>query len=345
VVLVWVATASIVSAGRWLLGQIVDFAKRRFLSPERVLLVGATDASLDAIHAQVTVREGMEVVGRVLLDAESVDIWTALREAMPDTVVLTGELGREAFQDVVHAASVAGSRLLSVTFDRFGSLRPNEVWWGGTRVTELSLPELTAPQLAVKRLVDVVGAALGLVVLAPLFLIIAALIRLTSPGPVVFRQLRIGLGGELFWMYKFRTMQVDADEMKSELTHLNASGDPRLFKIPDDPRVTRLGRRLRAWSLDELPQLVNVIRGEMSLVGPRPFFECDLEDYRDEHFCRLAARPGMTGLWQVRGRSSILDFEEVVRLDLEYVYQWSLVRDAAILLQTLPAVLRRAGAQ
>jgi len=129
------------------------------------------------------------------------------------------------------------------------------------------------------------------------------------------------------------------------MEHMNASGDSRLFKIPDDPRITRVGAFLRRWSIDELPQLWNVLKGDMSLVGPRPFFEADLEDYRDHHFSRLSAKPGLTGLWQVKGRSDILDFDEVVRLDLEYVYSWSLYLDVSIVMQTLPAVLRRTGAR
>ena len=143
---------------------------------------------------------------------------------------------------------------------------------------------------------------------------------------------------------KFRTMRRGADGEKDGLAHLNQTGDSRLFKIPDDPRVTRVGAFLRRWSLDELPQLVNVFRGEMSLVGPRPFFPQDLHDYQDHHFLRLGTRPGITGLWQVRGRSDINDFEEVVALDREYIDTWSSWLDLKILVMTLPAVFRRRGA-
>jgi lipopolysaccharide/colanic/teichoic acid biosynthesis glycosyltransferase len=135
-----------------------------------------------------------------------------------------------------------------------------------------------------------------------------------------------------------------ADAAKSSVAHLNDSGDPRLFKIPNDPRVTAIGRWFRRWSLDELPQLWNVLVGDMSLVGPRPFFRSDLELYHLHHFARLGAKPGITGLWQVSGRSEIVDFEEVVALDTTYVREWSLLVDLKILLRTLPAVLRRRGA-
>jgi lipopolysaccharide/colanic/teichoic acid biosynthesis glycosyltransferase len=139
-------------------------------------------------------------------------------------------------------------------------------------------------------------------------------------------------------------MRVGADAEKKSLAHLNRTGDKRLFKIEDDPRVTRVGSLLRKWSLDELPQLWNVLRGDMSLVGPRPFFESDLEDYEAHHYRRLGARPGVTGLWQIGGRSAVVDFEEVVRLDRQYIEQWSIWLDISILLRTLPAVLRRGGA-
>jgi len=175
-------------------------------------------------------------------------------------------------------------------------------------------------------------------------LAIALAIKLDSPGPVLFGQMRVGLGGRRFRMLKFRTMRNGADAQKGSVAHLNHTGDSRLFKIPNDPRVTRLGRVLRRWSLDELPQLWNVLVGDMSLIGPRPFFEADLLGYEDHHFRRLGAKPGITGLWQVRGRSSVVDFEQVVRLDREYIEDWSLWLDLQILAGTVPAVLRRSGA-
>ena len=159
-----------------------------------------------------------------------------------------------------------------------------------------------------------------------------------------FSQERVGLGGRVFRFHKFRTMRQGADGEKAGMAHLNHTGDPRLFKIPNDPRVTRVGALLRPWSLDELPQLWNVLVGDMALVGPRPFFESDLAAYRDHHFSRLGAKPGITGMWQVNGRSDVVDFEEVVRLDRQYIDQWSLSLDFQIMAQTVPAVFRRTGA-
>jgi len=173
---------------------------------------------------------------------------------------------------------------------------------------------------------------------------IAIIVKLDSPGPVLFAQKRVGLGGRAFRMLKFRTMRDGADSEQAGVASLNRSEDSRLFKIADDPRVTRVGRVMRRWSVDELPQLANVLRGDMSLVGPRPFFESDLDDYEAHHFRRLAVPPGLTGLWQVSGRSDIVDFEEVVRLDRYYIEHWSLALDFRILARTLPTVVSRKGA-
>jgi exopolysaccharide biosynthesis polyprenyl glycosylphosphotransferase len=214
----------------------------------------------------------------------------------------------------------------------------------GSGTVEMPLYGITAEQLIVKRWIDTILAALAIVLLTPLFLLIAIAIKLDSPGPVFFRQVRAGQRGQPFAMMKFRTMVDRADEIKEELHHLNASGDPRLFKIPNDPRVTRVGRLLRRTSLDELPQLFNVLRGEMSIVGPRPFFPNDLVSYAEHHFTRLSVPPGITGWWQVNGRSDVVDFEEVVRLDREYIERWSVLFDLWIMLRTLPAMLGRQGA-
>jgi len=195
-----------------------------------------------------------------------------------------------------------------------------------------------------KRIVDVLLSVVALVLLLPALVLIALSIKLDSKGPVLFRQLRTGHGGRPFWMYKFRTMVDRADCIKPELQHLNGSGDPRLFKIENDPRITRVGRLLRRSSLDELPQLVNVLAGEMSLVGPRPFFPEDMVHYAEQHFVRLSVLPGISGLWQVKGRSTILDFEEVVRLDREYIERWTMWLDLKIMLLTIPAVFRGRGA-
>lgn len=196
--------------------------------------------------------------------------------------------------------------------------------------------------LLVRRGIDIVGAALGLVLGAPFLTLIALAIRLDSPGPVIFRQTRVGAGGKWFEMYKFRSMRQGAEAELEELRDLNEADGP-LFKIYDDPRLTRVGRFLRQSSLDELPQFWNVLRGEMSLVGPRPPLPAEVDDYMEWHKKRLEVRPGMTGLWQVSGRS-MLSFDEMVLLDIYYIENWSLWIDLKILLRTVPQVLFGNGA-
>ena len=218
------------------------------------------------------------------------------------------------------------------------------------RHTVEGIPLLTLPPLRLsrsarflKRTLDVSLSALGLLALSPVFALVALAIKLDSRGPVFFRQLRMGEGDRPFGMLKFRTMVADADQRKAEIAHLNRharpGGDPRMFKVPEDPRVTRVGRFLRRYSLDELPQLVNVLTGEMSLIGPRPLI---LEEDRFVEAWarkRLLLKPGMTGLWQVLGRS-VIPFEEMVKLDYLYVTTWSLANDCRLLLQTLPLVFK-----
>jgi lipopolysaccharide/colanic/teichoic acid biosynthesis glycosyltransferase len=220
---------------------------------------------------------------------------------------------------------------------------PTALAWRGPGLYVES-PALGTRAAFAKRCVDVVGAAAALALAAPLLALLAVVVKLDSPGPVLFAQQRVGLGGRPFRMLKLRTMRDGADGEKAALAYLNRSGDARLFKIPGDPRVTRVGRGVRRWSLDELPQLWNVLVGDMSLVGPRPFFETDLADYEAHHFRRLAVKPGITGLWQVSGRSDVVDFEEVVRLDRQYIERWSLALDLRLLARTLPAVAGRRGA-
>lgn len=269
----------------------------------------------------------------------------ALSAINADTIVLCGEFPRPTFEAIVETATSAGIRVLATArvsgvMERHAGM----VWYNGSPFVELTVPGFLGWQLIVKRVIDFTLASVGVIVLSPLFAVIAVAIKLDSKGPVFFSQERVGYAGNVFRVWKFRTMRTTAEAEKAAVAHLNASGDQRLFKIPNDPRITRLGAFLRRWSLDELPQLFNVVTGSMSLVGPRPFFEADLKGYLDHHFARLGAKPGITGLWQVKGRSSVMDFEQVVRLDREYIERWSVWLDLSLLARTLPAVLRGRGA-
>ena len=193
-----------------------------------------------------------------------------------------------------------------------------------------------------KRLADVIGATLALIVLAPVILVLAIVIRLTTHGPVFYRSKRIGRGGREFTFYKLRSMVKDAHARRDHLTHLNEADGP-VFKIARDPRITPIGRFMRSTSLDEVPQFWNVLRGDMSLVGPRPPIPEEVAQYEPWQLRRLDVRPGLTCLWQISGRSRI-GFQEWMRLDLEYIRHRSLKLDLKILLRTIPAVLSREGA-
>lgn len=212
---------------------------------------------------------------------------------------------------------------------------------GDFPVVELLREPIPAVGLLAKRVIDVAASAILLVLLAPVMALLAVVVGLDSPGPAIYRSLRVGRKGRKFACYKFRTMVANADEMKDKLRHMNERQGP-LFKISNDPRVTRLGRWLRRSSLDELPQLWNVLKGEMSLVGPRPPVPEECAEYCPEHLRRLDVKPGITGLWQVCGRLEP-SFERALCLDLEYIEGWSLWLDAKILLRTIPAVLSGSG--
>ena len=212
----------------------------------------------------------------------------------------------------------------------------------GLPLLHLDEARLSRPQRAAKRLLDLVGAVGLILVLSPVLLVTAIAVRVTSAGPVIYRQKRIGRGGEEFTMLKFRTMRVDADTELGSLREQHAIVTP-MFKLANDPRITKVGRFLRRWSIDELPQLFNVLGGSMSLVGPRPHPLDDVSRYEIAAFRRLALKPGMTGLWQVEGRSD-LDWSEALQLDLYYVETWSLSSDLVLLSRTLRAVVRGQGA-
>lgn len=199
-------------------------------------------------------------------------------------------------------------------------------------------------QLMLKRGMDIAGALAGIIVLAVLTVVLTPLIKLDSPGPVFFAQKRVGRNGRIFRMYKFRSMYIDAEERKKELMAKNEM-DGLMFKMENDPRITKVGKFLRKTSLDEFPQFINILKGDMSLVGTRPPTLDEFEQYQSYHKKRLSFRPGLTGMWQVSGRSDITDFEEIVRLDVQYIDSWSVGLDIKILLKTVLAVFAKDGAR
>jgi exopolysaccharide biosynthesis polyprenyl glycosylphosphotransferase len=311
------ATAGLHLAGACVPHDEVDDPKARAdLAEMNIDVVGTYSTVPDAVDrcraASVAVIAGD--VGTEMLRRIS---W-ALEEGEADLIVLSGlseVVGRR-----VHVQSVAGLPLLRVDTPQFHGLR---------RV--------------LKGMIDRTIAVLALILLSPLMLLITVLIRSTSRGPALYAQIRIGRNGRPFRMYKFRSMHIGADARRAELADRNEVVDGVLFKIHDDPRITRAGRVLRRFSLDELPQLFNVVGGSMSLVGPRPPLPIEVARYDADVRRRLLVKPGLTGLWQVSGRSD-LSWEEAVRLDLHYVENWSLGLDMLLLLKTAPAVLKATGA-
>jgi exopolysaccharide biosynthesis polyprenyl glycosylphosphotransferase len=342
---------------RFALRKRLHVARRRGAGLRRVLVVGH-ELSVIGITRQLR-REryhGLEVVGACLpADHDGAvdlpvygtfdDVANAVDLADADTVVvlscpeldgvalrrLAWRLERDEVDLVVASAliDVAGARTTIRPFD-------------GLPMLHVEHPRLHGGARVVKELFDRFGALTLLGLFAPVLLGIALWVRCTSRGPVLFRQVRVGRDGREFRIFKFRSMYVDAEARLTELKHLNEH-DGVLFKIRDDPRVTPVGRWLRRLSLDELPQLLNVLAGQMSLVGPRPPLPAEVAAYADDVRRRLAVKPGMTGLWQVSGRSD-LPWEEAVRLDLRYVENWSMSLDLVILLRTMTAVVRSSGA-
>lgn len=203
---------------------------------------------------------------------------------------------------------------------------------------------LNRTQLFLKRFIDICGALVGLLITSVITMFIAVAIKLDSPGPVIFSQDRVGLNGRVFKLYKFRSMCTDADNKKNELAKMNEVGGGLMFKIKNDPRITKVGRFLRKTSLDEFPQFLNILKGDMSLVGTRPPTLDEVNNYEAYHRRRISIKPGLTGLWQVSGRSSITDFDEVVKLDTKYIDEWSILLDIKIIFKTIINVFKKDGA-
>ncbi|MEX0754574.1 MAG: sugar transferase [Actinomycetota bacterium] len=272
------------------------------------------------------------------------DLREVIRESGADCVfVASSALETQEMGHVAKAVRLEGVEVrVTATLPQVLSTRVSAQPLGGLMSLSLRPVRLTGTQAIAKRLFDIALSSFGLLLTLPLWIVIAASIRLSSSGPVLFRQRRVGQRGRPFTILKFRTMAADAEERLAALREHNEADGP-LFKLKDDPRVTRVGKWLRKWSLDELPQLVNVLRGEMSMVGPRPPLPEEVSEYEDWQFDRLEVQPGVTGLWQVSGRSN-LSFDEYVRLDLFYIENWSLAYDLFIVAKTIPQLVTRRGA-
>lgn len=348
---------------RWMWRKWLAVQRREGRFVSRVLLVGSTETAVtiareltrhpDAGYRVVGACVPTEVIGGTLpgLDVPTsrgmANALTVMRDLGADTVMITSadELGPAQVKRLSWEI-VPGEEHLVVapSLIDIGGPRIHTRPVAGLPLIHVETPKFEGRTQVAKRLFDVIAAGLLIVVLSPVLAVIAITIRLTSPGPVLFRQERVGMSGQPFSMLKFRSMVTDAEARLIELhTQQRDAGNAVLFKMKDDPRVTPIGRVLRRYSLDELPQLFNVLGGSMSLVGPRPPLPRELDSYDSHVHRRFLVKPGITGLWQISGRSD-LSWEDSVRLDLYYVENWSLTGDLVILWRTVRAVLKSNGA-
>lgn len=349
---------------RWLCRRWLTAQRRKGNMSHRVVLVGS-EASIARTAGDLkrAPAAGLHVVGACTASgvvaseipgfpdlpvSGSLDrLIDSLAATRADTVVITSanELSAQAVRELSWKLEPGRQHLIvAPSLTDIGGPRLHTRPVAGLPLIHVETPRYEGGKIYAKRMFDILSSGLLILLLAPVLIGIAMIVRLSTPGTVLFRQERIGLRGERFNMLKFRSMYMDAEERLAELTNLDrAEGNAVMFKMKDDPRVTPIGKFLRRYSLDELPQLFNVFLGSMSLVGPRPPLEREVEQYSKFVHRRFLVKPGITGLWQVSGRSN-LDWDETVRLDLFYVENWTMTGDFVILLKTLRAVLASDGA-
>jgi len=327
-----------------------------FLRPRGVIIVGSSDLALQvAERIQEYAWTGLNLRGLVddpPLKAETslplLGSLADLREVIlshniEEVVIALRDQSYDTINDIVAMLQELPVRIRVVPgYFSLALFRATVEDFGGMPLINLRDPALSSSQRLVKRIFDLVIGSLSLVVALPVMALIAVAIRLDSPGPILFKQERIGENGRPFTVYKFRSMYVDAEQRLEELRNQNEASGP-LFKVRDDPRRTRVGRFIRTTSIDEIPQFLNVLRGEMSIVGPRPGLPNEVAQYQEWHHKRLQVLPGITGMWQVSGRSN-LTFDEMVMLDIYYAENWSLSLDLRIMLRTIPQILFGDGA-
>ncbi|WP_410007926.1 sugar transferase [Paenarthrobacter sp. JL.01a] len=353
-------------AARWLIRQHLSMERKRGLSNARVLIVGSPHSAQHLVQSL----KGAPAAGYLPVAAHLPGANQESESTKQLTVPVTGV--QDDFDSII--AAITRTQVDAVAISAGVNLHPRDLrrlGWelaardigmilapaltdvagprihtqpvAGLPLIHVSTPRLTGGKRVAKRTFDIIIAGFLTLCLSPVFAVLALLVKATSPGPVFYRQERIGLHGTTFNMLKFRSMRVNADEELEALLKAQGTSDKPLFKVENDPRITGIGRILRKYSLDELPQLLNVLGGSMSLVGPRPQRHGEVALYDDAAHRRLYVSPGMSGLWQVSGRSN-LSWEESIRLDLYYVENWSLMGDVVILFRTFKAVFASTGA-
>jgi exopolysaccharide biosynthesis polyprenyl glycosylphosphotransferase len=321
---------------------------RRGEHGESIILAGAPEP-MDALVASLTPVQRLEinVAERIDLTREPVSklVEAMHRQSVGRVVLAFGEQKTDNLQPAIAACETEGVEAwVAADFVRAAIARPTYDALGATPMLVFRVTPDLSWALMVKAAMDRVGALLGILLLLPFFLLIAVIIKLTSPGPVIFKQRRAGRHGRPFTMYKFRSMRTGAEMQQEELRAFNQMSGP-VFKVEKDPRITPFGRWLRKTSLDEFPQLFNVLFGQMSLVGPRPLPLYEVDNFElTAHRRRLSMKPGLTCLWQISGRNFVKDFNDWVKLDVQYIDNWSLGLDLSILLRTVPVVLFGKGA-
>jgi len=328
-----------------------DFRLRRLRrgNPGESVILAGTPESMDALLDALTPlqRQELNVVERIDLTRENAGalVQSLHKHGVGRVLFAFGAAAPPSLENCIAACETEGVEAwIAANYVRTSIARPAYDTLGPTPMLVLRVTPELSWALLIKSAIDRTGAFLGLLLLSPLFVLIAVAIKATSPGPVIFKQKRAGRHGVPFTMYKFRSMRTGAEKERDALSERNQMSGP-VFKIEDDPRVTKVGRWLRRTSLDEFPQLMNVLLGQMSLVGPRPLPLYEVDNFElTAHRRRLSMKPGLTCLWQVGGRSIVRDFSEWVRLDVEYIDNWSLWLDFKILLRTIPVVLLGKGA-
>ncbi|WP_413166495.1 sugar transferase [Capilliphycus salinus ALCB114379] len=349
--LAWLFTLTFVLMGRFLLELAVITVRSKGILTRKIFLIGTPRDTLAAkIALKLISNREFQVVGQLDLSTiEGQQQWPSVLEDIQGKGI--GEVFVCSWQSIPNPMSfywnlkTAGInlRVLPVGLE-LPYQSPQIEMIGRMPTIQFTTPAIIGTDFWLKRGFDLTFSILLLIFISPILLFIAVLIKLDSPGPIFYKQTRLGLRGRHFKVWKFRTMVINADQLMKELEAKNELKGGVLFKMKDDPRITKIGKVLRKYSLDELPQLINVLRGQMSLVGPRPLPLRDVEGFAPHHFARQNVLPGITGLWQVSGRSDIIDFENAFRLDVMYINNWSLLLDFQILWKTVQVVLNRKGA-
>ncbi|MCR5272287.1 MAG: sugar transferase [Lachnospiraceae bacterium] len=355
----WAISVAFVFVGRLILKEIIRQRMKNEKNLSMMLLVSTEE------HVDETLEEfehlaykDFQMAGIVVVDRNMVgkiirgvpvvasadSFYSYLLANVVDEVFINGNTmeGSQALSNEILELGIN----VHINIIHLNDLGPNKVVekYGNYMVLTSSMKITSPVQLFLKRMMDIVGAVVGLLICAVCFIIFAPIIKIQSPGPVFFKQVRVGRNGRLFNLYKFRSMSVDAEKMQEELMEKNEM-EGHMFKMENDPRIFPIGKFMRKYSIDELPQFWNVLKGEMSLVGTRPPTAKEFEKYEIHHKARLSTKPGITGMWQVSGRSEIKDFEEVVALDTHYISQWSLGLDVKILAKTIEVVLSGKGSE